>query len=264
MKKPLIGVLALLMAVNLFAAKTATMTPEQEADKLFDARNTVTDTAKALENADRIIEAYKKLLDAGQTDGLIFKYVKAVDFKNYSLAVDFEQRKKAFRSLIYYIDKYCEGNTLCASSDYLNYCCMTLWGRYGDMLDVIDAATSGIAEKIKDYGERLYASDKAFKDYAAALALGRLHWKAPNIIFIMTWPDKKLSRKYLHEFIMANPGSLTGRFYLADTLWDLGEKEKAIELYKEVKRTPARRDWYWEDMKAKELCGLRMKEQGIE
>jgi hypothetical protein len=79
----------------------------------------------------------------------------------------------------------------------------------------------------------------------------------------MTWPDKNLSKKYLEEYMAANPDAFVGKFFLADALWDT-DKEKATALYKEVMNTPPRKDQYWEDMKVKEICGARMKEQGVQ
>jgi hypothetical protein len=222
MKRITIFALAILFAVNVFAAKRAPvpLTPIQQADALFDARGSVTDTASALIAADRCIDAYKKLLDAGINDELLFKYLKAVDFKYSNLVRDIEPRKQVYKDTIAIVDKYCGGNTFCASSNYISYCYMTLWGRYGDMIDIMEAATSGIAGKVKDNAEKLYTSDKTFKDHVASLVLGRLHYKAPNIFLIMTWPDKNLSKKYLEEYVAANPGSLQGKFFLADTLWE--------------------------------------------
>ena len=273
MKKIILLTAVLLLAAGLQAAakKTpapAALTPEQEADAAYDARNAVTDTAGAAAAADLCIEKYKKAAETAPSDELIYKYVRAVDFKNYNLVKDDDARKQAYKDMLDIVDKYCAGNTNCASSHYIAYCYMTLWGRYGDIINVMEAATSGIAGKVKDNAEKLYAIEKPFKDYAACLALGRLHWKAPNIPIIMTWPDKNLSKKYLEEYAAEynaeNPDALIGKFFLADTLWDTGDKEKAAALYKEVMNTPARKDCYWEDVKAKEICGARMKEQGIQ
>jgi tetratricopeptide (TPR) repeat protein len=265
MKKLMFVALSMALAFNAFALNKAVkvLSAEDQADKMFAERNDVTDTAKALENADKCIEAYRQILSAAKTDALIFKYVKAADFKYYNLVQDPEQRKQAYKDMITMLDKFCEGNTLCASSNCVSYCYMTLWGRYGDIIDVMEAATSGIAGKVKENAEKLYASDKTFKDYAASIALGRLHFKAPNILLIMTWPDKNESRKYLEEFVMANHESLIGKLFLADTLWDLGDRVKAAGLYKEVNGTKPRPGEYFEDMRAKELNAARMKEQGI-
>ncbi|MCX7871599.1 MAG: hypothetical protein N2485_08580, partial [bacterium] len=90
---------------------------------------------------------------------------------------------------------------------------------------------------IKDYAEKLLKLDESFENHSAYIILGRLHYKAPNIIFLLTWPDKKKSKEYLEKYLEKEPGSLTGMYFLADTLWELGEKEKANELYKSILNT---------------------------
>ena len=46
-----------------------------------------------------------------------------------------------------------------------------------------------------------------------------------------TKDDLKLMRRIYEEFYRENPESLTAMCFLADTLWDLGEKERARELF---------------------------------
>ena len=268
MKKFILAIMVLLMAAGLHAAKkTPTqvlLTPEQEADKMYTERNAVTDTAKAAETADKCVEDYKKLFEAAPTDQLFYKYVRAVDFKNNNFIDDKEARKKAYKDMIAVMEKFCDGNTLCASSSYMTYCTFTLWGRYGDIIDVMEAATGGIAGKIKDNAEKLYASDRTFKNSVASLVLGRLHYKAPNIPLVMMWPDRNLSKKYLEEFMAANPDSIEGRVYLADTLWDTGDKDRAAALYKEAVKTQPRTTDYFDDVNDIKECASRMKELGIQ
>lgn len=265
MKKILVFCIAFMLAVNLFAAKkTAPLTPEQQAGKMYAERNAVTETAKALENADRCITAYKKLFEQSPSDRVLFGYIEAIDFKYDNLIKDVEEKKQSYKAMIPVMDRFCEDNPGSASSNYILYSYMTLWGRCGELVDLMEAAASGIAGKIKDNADRIYASDKTFKNWAASYALGRMHYKVPNIVFVLTWPDKNMSKKYLEEYTAANPGEPMGKYYLADTLWDLGDREKAAALYREVMNTPPRPAEYYEDTKAIAQCRERAKEQGIE
>jgi tetratricopeptide (TPR) repeat protein len=266
MKRIALAIMAILMAASVFAAKRVptALTPLQEADIMYAERNAVTDTAKALENADKCITAYKNIFEKNPSDGIFFKYVLAVDFKNSYLVADKELKKQAYKDLITVMDKFCGNNILCASSNYMAYSSMTLWGRYGEIIDIMEAATSGIAEKVKNNAEKIYALDRTFKGWVASYALGRLHYKAPNIVFVLTWPDKNLSKKYLEEYNAANPADILGKTYLADTLWDLGDKEKAIELYKQAVRMEPRKSDYFEDISDLKEAAARAKEQGIQ
>lgn len=256
----------LLLMMLLSAAPLFALTPdfEKAGDNFFAKRNAVTDTAAALATADSAIEAFRSAYNMKRTDDLLYKYVRAVDFKyHYLKSGTEEERKKAFKDTLALIADFCSTNTNCAESIKVNYCYMAMWGRYGDLLDVFAAAGDGIADKVKTYGEKLYLLDKTFKEYAASYALGRLHWKAPNIPFILTWPDKNKSKEYLEEFVKNEPDAPAGKLYLADTLWELGDKEKAKSLFKEVMDAQPRKGDYFEDKWAKDKCAARMKELGI-
>jgi tetratricopeptide (TPR) repeat protein len=260
MKK--IPVLLLLMLASPVFALTPDF--EKAGDGYFAKRNSITDTAAAMATADSAIDAFLGAYEMKGTDDILYKYVKAVDFKYHVLKSGTEEeRKNAFKNTLAMIDAYCASNTNCAQSIKINYSYMAMWGRYGDLLDVMAAAGEGIAGKIKDYGERIYNADKAFKDYAASFALGRLHYKAPNIIFILTWPDKNKSKEYLEEFVKNNPGSITGKVYLADTLWELGRQDEAKKLFNEAMQMKPRKEEFFEDMWGREKCAARMKELGL-
>jgi len=237
---------------------------KKDAAALFESRNRLTAPAQAVINADKCLNISRKVLDLEPSCENLYSYARAIDFRFYYLDSSREESKKAYREGMAMAEAFCASNTCCASSPHAIYALMTFTGRYSELIDLMEAATSGYAGKIRQLAETLYAEAPEFNSRAAAYTLGRLHYKAPNIIFILTWPDKKLSKKYLEEFLEKNPDSVSGRMFLADTLWELGEKDRAAALYREAANTKPRPSEYFEDVKAIEECRARMKELGIQ
>lgn len=232
-------------------------------DFYYNQRNKITITAKAIENINKAIDFYQKALEQKQDAIAFYKITKAIDFKYNFLTVGDEYREEKFdtlKSLIERINIFCNKNN-CNDSKHIVYSKAILIGRLGELMNIMDAASGGIAEKIKNYSERLMQLDEKFENYAAYLILGRLHYKAPNIIFILTWPDKKKSKEYLEKYLEKEADSLTGIYFLADTLWEIGEKEKAKELYDKVINSKPRKDFYYEDKQAQEEVIKKLKNQ---
>lgn len=234
----------------------------KQGDFYFNKRNEILDKNKAIENINKAIENYQKAADENLDEISIYKLTKAIDFKYNFLANEGYHQEKwdIFKSLIEKINKFCEKKD-CNKSKYIVYSRAILTGRFGELMNVMEAASEGIASKIKDDAERLLKLDDAFENYAAYIILGRLHYKAPNIIFLLTWPDKKKSKEYLEKYLEKVPESLTGIYYYADTLYELGEKEKANDLYKKVLNTKPRKNFYYEDKKAKEEVSMKFRNQ---
>jgi tetratricopeptide (TPR) repeat protein len=225
----------------------------KQGDLYFSKRN-VTITAIAIDNVNKAIEFYKKALDKKESEIIFYKLTKAVEFKySFLLTEDKYHQEKwdTYKTLIDKLDNFCSKNN-CNISKHILYSKAILIGRYGELMNVMEAATGGIADKIKDYAEKLLNLDSSFEHHAAYIILGRLHFKTPNIVFVLSWPDKNKSKEYLEKYLENEPDSLTGMYFLADTLWEIGEKERAKELYKKVLNAKPRENFYYEDNKAQE------------
>ncbi len=224
----------------------------RQGDFYFKNRNNITISVKAIENINRVIELYNKAIDLKEDEVIFYKLTKAMDFKyNYLLTDEkyYQEKRDNYKFLIERINKFCEKNN-CNESKYILYSWAILTGRFGELMNIMEAAADGTAGKIKDYAEKLIKIDNSFENHAAYIILGRLHFKAPNIVFLLTWPDKKKAKEYLEKYLEKEPDSLTGIYFLADILWESGEKVKAKELYEKVLKTKPRKDFYYEDIKA--------------
>jgi hypothetical protein len=261
MKKIIIVFFILVFTALNIAAKTPApvQSPEQEGDARFARRNSITDTAADLINMLEAVEFYRKAYEHNPADEKLFlKFGKAYDFTYSFLTGTAEEKKKAYETFIAQYGS--AGKTITATKEY-NYVMAVMWARKGDMTaNQLEAAKDGVADTIRKYAEALYNIDKTFEGYAAGHILGRLHYKSPNIVFVLKWPNKNKSREYLEEILKAEPDDTEVKYFLADTLWELDKKEEAKRLYISVSNGAPRREFRYYDNLAIKNCRDRMKE----
>jgi tetratricopeptide (TPR) repeat protein len=251
--------------VVLSAVKTAaqSLKYEKAGDSMLERLNKVRDLSRAMDIAGNALDDYKKALDLDESnDRLMHKYCMAIEMKYYYMLPEGEneiERRQVFSDTLQRLERLHPGNNNTIYADYDITILLILNAQYFSIFQVI-----GAVNRIHDICEKVYRLDRSFENYSAAAALGRVHFLAPNIIFIMGWPDKNLSRHYLEESVRSNPDSLLIRFFLADTLYSLGKKDAAVKLFDSVTNTQARDSIdYFEDSKAKADCLKRMKELGL-
>lgn len=229
--------------------------------KYFEKRNSFKDRKEAVKNIDLAIAAFKAEYEIKKTDRAINGLAKSVDFKYYFLDNGTKREKtEMFKAIIADVEFYMKNNE---PTPDIAYAGMVAWGRYGEVIDKMQAALDGVADKVRFYGELLRRLDPSYFSYAADVGLGRLHYKAPNIIFVLAWPDKRKSKQYLENALKNVPKHFTARYYLAETLWELGEKDAAKKMFLEVISEAPRQEFYYEDLFAKGECEKRAEALGI-
>ncbi len=235
-----------------------------QGDKYYNERNKYKSPQKSLNVINKSINFYELGLKKNKYDDiLLYKITRALNFKyNYlPIKVGDDIKEKQYKKIIDIAERLYKKKP---KSKYLNYSLALLWGRYGELIGVLSAAKNGIAGKIKKYAEQLYKIDKSFENYSAGLILGRLHYKTPSIPLILGWPDTDDSKKYLTEVVKNKPNFYWGKFFLADTLYELGKKDLSEKYFNEVKKMKIPPKLYFEDLKLKKDCLKRMKELGID
>lgn len=246
-------------SLSLYAIKNL----EKEGDEFYNNRNISKNPVKSKEIISESIKYYKEALKNNPgNDILLYKLTKAINFKYNYLPLKFSkiEKIKTYKSLLSKLNKAYKNNK---NSKYLNYSLALIWGRYGELIGVLKAAKTGIAGKIKKYGERLYKLDKKFEDGIAGVILGRLHYKTPSIPFILSWPDMNKSEKYLRESAKLFPNNYWAKFYLADTLYNNEKIEEAKKYYKEILNISPDKNNYFEILAVKNSCKKRVKELNL-
>jgi tetratricopeptide (TPR) repeat protein len=92
------------------------------------------------------------------------------------------------------------------------------WGLWGEVFGKLAAARQGVAGRIRNYSETVIALDERFEQAGGHRVLGRLHARAPSIIFVTGWIDRDKAIAELRRAVALAPDYLYNRLYLAEAL----------------------------------------------
>lgn len=96
---------------------------------------------------------------------------------------------------------------------------------------------------IKNELEQVLAIDPAFQQGSADRALGRWYYKVPGLF----GGSNKKSEEHLRKSLTYNANSTASRFFLAETLLDMGRKPEARTELQKVLDAPLDSEWGPED-----------------
>jgi len=209
----------------------------QEADAFYDNRGENFDQEKLIAdpaNIDQAIELYKKVLETAngaEKEEATWKLMKAYYFKGKYTTDDSELKKQ-----IYDLGKELGQTGLeeFPESVGIHLFAAIVWGVWGEEYGILKAARQGVAGKIKDHCEKVNKLDPNFDEAGANRVLGRVYFKAPKIPLILGWPSKKKAVGILEKSYEVAPKNLNTRQFLAEALYSQGEKERAIQMMKEI------------------------------
>lgn len=112
-------------------------------------------------------------------------------------------------------------------------------GKWGEHSGVLAAAESGIADKIRVNAEKILEIDPDYGQGAGYYLLGAIHFRAPYIPFLLSWPDNQKAIANLRKAHGMAPESLGIKLILAQALLRQGDRTVALALLEEVsRRTP--------------------------
>jgi tetratricopeptide (TPR) repeat protein len=222
----------LLFVINLSAQNLL-----QEADSLYDNRGEVFHQDKLIAddtNINKAIELYKKVIEtasSAEKEETTWKLMRAYYFKGKYTTDDKETKKK-----IYDLGKELGKTGLeeFPESVGVNLFSAILWGVWGEEYGVFKAAKEGVAGKIKDLCEKVIELDPNFDQAGGYRVLGRVYFKAPKIPLILGWPSKKKAVEYLEKSYEIAPQNLNTRQFLAEALYSQNQKERAIQMMKDI------------------------------
>ena len=107
---------------------------------------------------------------------------------------------------------------------------------------------------IRDALETVLRIDPAFQQGSADRALGRWHFRVPGLF----GGSKKKSEEHLRRSLTYYPESTASRFFLAETLFELGRNGEAREELNAVLAAPAHPEWEPEDLEFKQKARDRL------
>jgi hypothetical protein len=106
-------------------------------------------------------------------------------------------------------------------------------GLYSEGIGILQALTQGLEGEFKTRIQAAMKTDKNYLNGAPVVVWGRYFWKLP-------WPKRDVgeSIKVLTQEVADHPANLRGKYYLAVSLFDDGQKAKAKALYEDVANAP--------------------------
>jgi tetratricopeptide (TPR) repeat protein len=110
----------------------------------------------------------------------------------------------------------------------LNYEMSVCWGRWGVVNGIFASAMKGVANKIRKYAEKTIKLDPDYAEGGGYRVMGRLHFMAPRIPLILSWPSKEESLKYLKKAVNVGSDNPTNHFYFAESLYHTGSYKEAL------------------------------------
>ncbi len=142
----------------------------------------------------------------------------------------------------------------------VNYQMGGAWGRWGEVYGIFASARKGVAQTVREYAEKTVALDPEYAGGGGYRTLGRLHFKAPKIPFILSWPSKKESEKFLKKATALGPNKLTNHLFYAETLMAGGAMNEALSELEFILKAIPNPDTLVEDLRdQKEAAELKKK-----
>jgi len=101
---------------------------------------------------------------------------------------------------------------------------------------------------IKNELETVLKIDPAYLQGSADRALGRWYFKVPGLF----GGSNRKSEAHLRKSLTYNPQSISSRYFLAETLEDMGRKADAISTLRDIEALAVDPDWAPEDAEFKQ------------
>lgn len=211
-----------------------------KADGFYDLRGEGFDKGKLLadsRNIDKAIALYREAImnsSGSEKEEAIWKAMQAYYFKGRYTVSDSKVRKAIYDKAK---DVGIKGIKEFPESAAIHVWMAGIWGAWGEEHGILKAARKGIAGKIKKHCEKAIELDENFAEGSGYLILGRLHFKAPRIPLILRWPSKKKALKFLEKAHKISPQNMFTKQFLAEALYERGQKDRATELMEEILNT---------------------------
>ncbi|MEK6794317.1 MAG: hypothetical protein AABZ39_06050 [Spirochaetota bacterium] len=232
----------------------------QKADSLY--REMKRSSGAAAERAGMAARrSYAVIMANGAPEHILYRYADTVSTVHFSLDIGTcDEKKRAYRDALALIAK-CSTNTNTSAVYHLSSA--LLFARMIDCADAFEIAGSGYADRIRYHLDRCLSLGNNFAPDLTFLFYGRLHAIAPHVPIFQTWPDKAKAREYYERSLAINPNSLVARFFHADLLHDAGDRDRAMQMFRDIARVAPSADDRASDTKTIAMCKTRMKAFGI-
>ena len=114
------------------------------------------------------------------------------------------------------------------------FCFMVAFGICSQKELIISAAREGVADLMKKHSKIIISLDPEYENGGGYFMLGAVHFKSPYIPFFLSWPDNNKAITYLTKALTIGEETPNQKVYLAQALYKDGQKNRAIDILREV------------------------------
>ena len=100
-------------------------------------------------------------------------------------------------------------------------------GRWADVHGFVQAATSGIAKKLRKASKEIIKLDPQYQGGGGYRILAQVHFYSPNIPLIMGWPSDERAKELIEKAMNIAPDHPTNRMLYAEILLEFDQDKKA-------------------------------------
>lgn len=100
-------------------------------------------------------------------------------------------------------------------------------GRWAKVHGFVQAATSGVAKKVRTLGEEIIDLDAQYQGGGGYRILAQAHFHSPKIPILMGWPSDKKALELVEKAMDIAPDHPTNRLLYAELLMSFGKAEEA-------------------------------------
>jgi len=120
-------------------------------------------------------------------------------------------------------------------------------GSWAEEYGIFAAAKEGVADQMKYHSGKIISLNPEYENGAGYFLLGAVHYKAPYIPFILSWPNNKEAIKYLRLAYDTGDDEIAQMVYLSQALHKGKRKDEAIFLIEKAMNVEPSKDNYASD-----------------
>lgn len=134
-------------------------------------------------------------------------------------------------------------------------------GRWADVHGFVQAATSGIAKKLRRVSKEIIKLDPQYQGGGGYRILAQVHFYSPNIPLIMGWPSNDRAMELIEKAMDIAPDHPTNRLLYAEVLLEFDQDKKARQQLEYILNMEPRSSHLVEDRYVKHRSLQMLKKQ---
>ena len=127
-------------------------------------------------------------------------------------------------------------------------------GSWAEIYGTMSAAREGVAGIMRNVSKKIIKVDPNYSDGGGYFMLGAVHFKAPYIPFVLSWPSNDKALEYLNLAYNTGDSTPSQTVYLSRALHKNGQEKKAISLLSSLLNENISKAYKLEDMDQHEIA----------